>query len=119
MAKIGDHVDTIYGIGTVISGKRVMIHGTKDRIISYEDKKIRVIKSVIGTRLRIEEQMISTHKKFLRAQKVEAKESKETKPKEEVGEGAVIKPKKSKSKPSSKKISDAKIFSATLTELRR
>ena len=90
MAKIGDHVDTIYGIGTVISGKRVMIHGTKDKIISYEgdkerDKKRRVIKSVIGTRLQIEEQMISTHKKFLRAQKAEAKEAKEIKSKEEVG----------------------------------
>lgn len=81
MAKVGDHVDTTHGMGTVISGKRILIHGTKDKIISYEgdkdrDKKKRVIKAVVRTRLQVEEQSTSNHKKFIKAQKASEKEAK-------------------------------------------
>lgn len=78
MAKIGDHVDTTHGVGTVISGKRVFIHGTKDKIISYagdkeRDKKKRVIRGVVKTRFQVEEDSTYNHKQLLKKIKSEEK----------------------------------------------
>ncbi len=99
MAKIGDHVDTIHGIGTVLSDKRVFIHGTKDKIISFKgdkdkEKKRRIIKGVVRTRLQIESDSISNYKKFLRYAKKDEEKIKVVKE---------VKPKKTKPKESSSK----------------
>jgi hypothetical protein len=107
MAKVGDHVDTIYGMATVMTGKRLFIHGTENTIESYagdkdRDKKRRIIKGVVKTRLQIEADTTYIHKKFLKAQKTgKSTEEKEVKPKE-------VKP-KAKAKPK-RKVREERIY---------
>jgi hypothetical protein len=88
MAKIGDHVDTIYGVGTVISGKRIMLHQQNEKIISYEgdkdrDRKRRIIRGVLRTRLQVEELSTSVFKKFIKDNEKIEKELQKEKSKEE------------------------------------
>ena len=68
--KIGDHVGTIYGNGTVISGKRVQIHGKKDCIKVIEKG---VVKGVLRTKEQVEEDSIKQHKKEMRLAKAPKK----------------------------------------------
>lgn len=107
MAKIGDHVKTSYGNGTVISDKRVMIHGVKNKIISYagdkdRDKSKRVIKGVIRTRLQVEQVVIDNHKQFVKSQKSIEKKEKEDKEVKKVRKAKEVKeeetPKKKRTK---------------------
>ena len=61
MASIGDHVSTVWGTGTVITNKRVVLHGKKDVIKSIAEKG--AVKGVIKTKQQIEEESKALHKK--------------------------------------------------------
>jgi hypothetical protein len=63
MAKIGDHVATVFGNATVISGKRVLLHG-KQNIIKAIEKG--VVKGVLRTKEQVDQYSTDTHKMTLK-----------------------------------------------------
>ena len=56
---VGDHVQTIYGNATVLTNKRVRLHGKQDDI---RDIIKGMVKGVIRTKQQLEEDAIKQHK---------------------------------------------------------